>query len=252
MKKKSITLFSILLLFCVCVVGEIIAVDAADDVLDNLQIPSDGTSVVSNIALQDGISYEIVASGTYNTGGTPIINYQQDAMYTTQDNWATHTSGQNGLYIDCWTVGSKQWDAFNAEHIYRYTIVGNGSKISFRIHDTSFKDNSGSIYVQILGSPTVPQSPTPTSTAPASTSTSISETPPPSTWSTPNTPTNPDTTPTLPVDASNASPTPTSPTNTSTSTGHPELFGNTFVIVTTLIVTVAVASVLIFTLRKSK
>jgi len=247
MKKKNVTLFSIVFLLCVFIVDGFIAVDAADNVLDVLEIPSRGTSVTSTIALQDGVSYEIVVSGSYYTGGTPIINYAHDAMYATQDNWITHTNDQNGLYIDKWSEGSKQWGVYNSEHIYRYTIVGNGSKISFKIHDTSHSDNSGSLTVQILGSPITPQTPTPTPTS----TTSTPETTPESINPTPN---NTHTNPTPSDNTSITSPTSTSPqTNTTpTATKQPGPFENTFVIITTLIVTATATTILIFTLKKNK
>jgi|GEM_PF-6574220 len=247
MNKKSVILFSVLLLFCVFIIGEIIVVDATDDVLDVLEVSSSGTSVVSNIALQDEVSYEIVVSGVYYTGGTPIINYAHDAMYATQNNWVAHTNDQSGLYIDQWAVGSKQWGTYNADHIYRHTIVGNGSKISFRIYDTSYSDNRGSLNIQILGSPTTPQAPTPTPTSTTPDNTPTSTTP------TQNTPTSPSTSPTQPDDPSSTAPTPpTTQTNTTPiATEQTEPFGNTFVIVTALVVTVTVTTILIFTLRKT-
>ena len=244
MKKESFILISILLLFCVSIAGEITIVNATNDVLDVLEVSSNGTSIVSNIALQNEVNYEIVVSGVYYTGGNPIINNAHDAMYATQNNWATHTNEQSGLYIDQWTVGSKQWGAYNSEHIYRYTLIGNGSKISFRIHASSYNDNSGSLNIQILGSPTAP-TPTPTATPSESPSTN----PPASSGSTPNTPASSGNSPT---NTPSTSPIPTNGQSDNTQppkqTDPP--FRNTFVIVTFLIVTVVVATILMLILRK--
>jgi hypothetical protein len=243
MKKKSFILFSILFLFCISIVANgITGVNATNDVLDVLEISSQGTRVESNIALQNGVNYEIVVSGVYYTGGTPIINNAHDAMYATQDNWATHSNGQSGLYIDRWNVGSKQWGAYNSEHIYRYTIVGNGTKVSFRIHDTSsYSDNSGSLTVQILGSPTTPQSSTPSDTSDGASSGTSSK-------PTENTPDSTDTSPT----PSNNTPSISTPTSTNPTTETDSPFGNTFVITTAVIVTVIVVAVILLLTRSKK
>lgn len=149
----------------------------AESVLFTLEVPSDGSRVSSIIALQNGVSYQIVVSGIYYTG-TPIQNNQQDAMYASNDQWATHIAGQSGLYIDRWNVGSKQWGDYNSDHIYSYTLTGNGSQVNFWIYSSSYSSNMGSLTVQILGTPTAPQSPTPAPPTPTpTTSTTPNQTP---------------------------------------------------------------------------
>lgn len=148
------------------------AANTTNSVLETLQVPSDGSRVSSTIALQNGVNYEIVVSGIYYTG-TPIQNNQADAMYASHDQWVTHVTDQSGLYIDSWNLGSKQWGDYNSNHIYRYSLAGNGSQVNFWIYSSSYHDNSGSLTIQILGSIVAPQSPTPgptpTPTAPTQT-----------------------------------------------------------------------------------
>jgi hypothetical protein len=238
-KEKLILLSSILLLFCVAVticginsvkasnkdntgsltvqiLGPPLGSPTSKDVLDVIQVSSRGAIVKSIIALQDKVSYDIVVSGVYYTGGGSSKN-AHDAMYVTQNDWSTYTNDQNGLYIDRWVVGSKQWGAYNSEHIYRYTIVGNGTEVSFRIYDPDTPSNS---------SPDTPSN------------------------STDNSSDDSDTLPTFPANSPNTSQSPDTIPATEKSNG---LFENTFVIVTALIVTVIVVmGLLLFTRSKNK
>ncbi|MCL2642473.1 MAG: hypothetical protein FWD52_03025 [Candidatus Bathyarchaeota archaeon] len=251
-KEKFILLSIILLLFCVSItICDINSVKASNkdnsgsltvqilgspgtasqasgssvkEVLDVLEVPSHGAIVTSTIALQDKVSYEIVVSGVYYTGGTPIVNNAHDAMYATQNNWATHTNNQNGLYIDRWSIGSKQWGAYNPTHTYSCTIVGNGTQISFRIYGTDISTN----------------------TATDSSSNSSSD----STNSNDDLTNDPDTSPTSLANSPSTSPPPA--TTTPATEKSKGLFENTFVITTALIVTIIVAATLLLLTRSKK
>ena len=169
-KKSGILLITVILIIISFPVTITSAQTTNSQLLDNLQVPSNGSQVTSNIALQNGASYQIVVSGTYFTvAGDLTQNNQQDAMYRTNDKWATHNNSPDGLYIDRWSAGSKQWGAYSADHSYQYTLIGNGSKVSFWVSSSSYSGNSGSLTVQILGSPVAPSSITPTPTKPTGT-----------------------------------------------------------------------------------
>jgi hypothetical protein len=249
MKKISIILLITILSVSISIPFESVSTaSGTDSLLETLQIPSDGSKVSSTIALQNGASYKIIVSGIYSTA-SPVQSNQQDAMYASHDNWATHLTGQSGLYIDRWTLGSKQWGNYDPDHIYQYTLTGNGSKINFYINDPSYNDNAGSLTVQILGTPVAPQStPTPTSTASSAPTSSTSPTQ--SATSTPIG--SPTTQPTnSPSSTQNSSPSQTA-TLSPTQSSDP-LSGSTVTFVLAAIVTIIVVAALIFVLlRKQK
>jgi len=244
--KKTIFVFLIIILVINFSVPFIRVISAAnsDSVLFTLEVPADGSRVSSTIALQNGVSYQIVVSGVYYTG-TPIQNNQQDAMFASQDQWVTHVTGQSGLYIDRWNVGSKQWGNYNSDHIYRYSLIGNGSQVNFWIYSSSYSSNGGSLTVQILGSPTAPQSPTPAPPTPTpTTSTTFDQT---STTSPTTLPSNSPTS--SPNDFPTVSATQTANISPTQIGGFPSEYGVTIAIVVIAAIIVAILAVI---LKKQK
>jgi hypothetical protein len=248
MEKKNGALLIAFILIIVSLPFTITAGQTSNQLLDNLQIPSNGSSVLSNIALQNGVSYQIVVSGTYFTvSGDLTQNNQQDAMYRTSDKWATHNDSPEGLYIDRWSVGSKQWGTYSADHSYQYTLIGNGSKVSFRIYSSAYSGNSGSLTVQILGSPAAPSSITPTPTP--TTGTAVPTEPAtqnPSTSSTP-TATSPSATPSATSGSTNTPIITASPNQPSSNP-----IDGSISIVVALIVSVIVVAIVFLLLSKRK
>jgi len=259
MKKK--TRFILITLLTICLILPVSIVMAqSSQLLDNLQVPSDGSIVTSNIALQNGVSYTIVVSGSYFTlKGDLTQNNQQDAMYGTHDQWKTHDSTPNGLYIDQWAAGSKQWGAYSTDNRYQCTLIGNGSKVSLWIYSTTYSQNSGSLTVQILGSiaqgaptptPTIQVAPSPTPVTSASATQTVSTASP-----------SPDPSPSLniastPTDSNVVSPTPNAP-SPQAGTATPDqtkgsLFGGQLTIIAVLVISVVVLALVILFLRKKQ
>ncbi len=184
MKKIQYSLF-VLFLVTVAFSSIVSASSSTNSVLDTIQVSSDGSITSSTIALQNGVTYQIIASGIYFTS-TPTQDNQNDASYSSHDQWATHTNSVSGLYIDRWQLGSKQWGEYNSNHIYQCSMTGNGSKVNFWITDSNYNDNLGSLTVQISGPIVAPQTSTPTSSpAPTQSSTAPSTSPNSSPSSTP-------------------------------------------------------------------
>jgi hypothetical protein len=255
MEKKRIIFITLTLIIITMPVTITSGQTTSSQLLDNLQVSSNGSYVTSNIALQNGVSYQIVVSGTYFTvKGDLTQNNQQDAMYGTQDKWTTHYSTSDGLYIDRWSIGSKQWGAYNSDHNYQCSLVGNGSKVSFWVYSASYNGNSGSLTVQILGSPVPPSpsAPTPTPTSPTPTMT-VTQTP--STSIPAGTSPSPDSSPTT-TNSHNTSPS-LSPTNPPIVTASPNqnsgsLFEGPVTVVMALVVSAIVVSLVFLLLSKRK
>jgi hypothetical protein len=225
--------------------------------LDNIEVSSNGSHVSSNIALQNGVSYQIVVSGTYFTvSGDLTQNNQQDAMYETHDKWMTQDTALNGLYVDSWSIGSKQWGPYNSDHNYQCSLVGNGSKVSFWIYSSTYNGNSGSLSVQILGSPVAPPSPTPTQTSTTSPTPTISAAQTPSASPTPlSTSPQPSQSPTS-TNSHTTTPTPssTSPiiTNSPNQTSGLQIEGPVTIGIALIVSIIVVALVLYLLSKKNK
>ncbi|MGD6850489.1 MAG: hypothetical protein ACQCN6_00335 [Candidatus Bathyarchaeia archaeon] len=250
-KKSCIILFTLMLI--ITSIPVTVTSAQGSQLLDNLQVPSNGSHVTSNIALQNGVNYQIAVSGAYFTVEDDLTqSNQQDAMYGTHDKWTTHDSGSNGLYIDRWSVGSKQWGSYSSDHNYQCSLIGNGTKVSFYIYSSSYSGNDGSLTVQILGSPTAPSSPTPTTASPTPTGSTLT----PSTSPTPTGESPSPNTSSTPTNPPNTSATPSS-TNPQTTTASPDQtsglpFDGPVTVVLAVGLSVVVVALVILVLGKRK
>lgn len=101
----------------------------------------------SEIQFVEGLTYRIIASGTYKRSGS---NQQlNDAAYSTDDGWQTVKPyvDTNGLYMNNEKLPELP---YSPTHVYIWDIVGDGSTPFFKIMDTAYSDNSGSLSLTII------------------------------------------------------------------------------------------------------
>ncbi|MBN2404640.1 MAG: hypothetical protein JXE06_03580 [Coriobacteriia bacterium] len=114
----------------------------------------------SNITLDSGRDYRLVASGTYrfaNWGEYGIA----DAQFNYRD--AAHAPGgiagwyeQASARLQIWMDGAAvDWQppTYNPEHIYTLEVAGADSPVAFTISDDQYSDNSGYLTVDIYALP---------------------------------------------------------------------------------------------------
>jgi len=118
------------------------------------------TPTYSNIVLEEGKDYSLVASGTYrfaNWGEYGIA----DAAWNSR-RAANAPGGVAGWYqqatqrLQVWIGGAAvAWQPtdYNSEHIYTLDVIGKGGALMFTIVDDAYSDNSGFITVEIWGCP---------------------------------------------------------------------------------------------------
>lgn len=131
-----------------------IAPDAAI-LVDTITVPSDGTVKFSMSALEAGVHYTLVASGTF-IAVPPASDPHADAEYYNFDT-PTDIDTSNmldfGLSIDVTTVGNPKggsWGAYRPDHIYTQSYTGKGTKLKAVIFDCCYSDNMGSLTLQIF------------------------------------------------------------------------------------------------------
>jgi len=97
-------------------------------------------------ATQIGMSYLVCVEGTWFYSAS----YQRDAMYYTQNNWATHLSDVYG-YVQFEGEGLSDADdtTYSATHSYDYTRAGDGAVVSLRLWDSLYTDNTGSATITV-------------------------------------------------------------------------------------------------------
>ena len=124
-------------------------------VIETLTVPVNGTSVTSQTALTNGVTYHLRASGTF------VIQSPQgtlaDAEFWDFGNTAGPQEGVAG--VDCGmavddtsvdTNKTPKWGAYDASHTYEITWVGDGTTILAMLHDGNFTNNTGSLSLAIL------------------------------------------------------------------------------------------------------
>jgi len=131
--------------------------------VDTITVPSNGATVTSTAILESGISYELVASGTYtfvnwaNAGiADARCSLRIPGSYNTTGAiaWIDGATFPGGLqyYLQVWANGSNVvWGTGceTATHIYTASLTGAGTAASFKIWDNAYGDNSGSLTVEI-------------------------------------------------------------------------------------------------------
>ncbi len=137
--------------------------DMSDGVLDGMYhietvvVPATNTYDVSSVAtLLSGHDYKFKASGTANAGDS--IAFDADYSYRTgsSSTWTDSVSTYEYLgdtLLDL-TVnnGFVNWDddaTYNMDHVYWYDMAGADASVSFKIYDTYYPGNTGSLMVDI-------------------------------------------------------------------------------------------------------
>lgn len=79
-----------------------------------------------------------------------------DARYSfrtgSSTDWTDAVSTYEGYgvtLLDLLFNGTTPWGVYNSEHNYEYTVLGDGNKAAFRIHDVYYPNNTGSLSVDI-------------------------------------------------------------------------------------------------------
>jgi hypothetical protein len=145
---------------------------------DRLYVNSNNALGVNSVVLKNGGLYKFNVRGTWlDHCGPGGINSKNgvycDAMYTTQDNWATHNDAPTGTlygpYISLGSYDANQcemqvngqfldWGAYSATHQYSMAYTGAGSSVNFKIFDGNamtntllswYGDNWGTLQVDI-------------------------------------------------------------------------------------------------------
>ena len=129
------------------------------DTLDSVTIPVTRASssqwwsnpVQSNIVLQSGVHYELVASGDFFLGGPfgrADAEYAFNGTTNAYEINSTHPDHNNfGIGVN--DVGyptiemnhNPYWGAYNTAHVYMIDVVGAGQKLTFNFHDNYYDDN---------------------------------------------------------------------------------------------------------------
>lgn len=131
--------------------------------LETVVVPSDGSTVDSDNILKSGVNYILEASGTYIYWPAQLPDAgKADAKYSLRPE-GNNNPGPGPQWVsgddlaEPWTNFLEvlvdglavDWGLFNPEHIYRLLLEGTDSQIAFRIVDSYYGDNSGSLEVDI-------------------------------------------------------------------------------------------------------
>jgi hypothetical protein len=131
--------------------------------VDTVTVPSGGSTVPSNISLESGATYELVAGGTYRFAEWGEAGIA-DARCSFRIPGSFNNTGVNAwvdgavlpspvqYYLQLWVNGSPfTWGTScnTTGHTYTGTYIGTGTTINFKIVDNNYSDNSGFLTVQI-------------------------------------------------------------------------------------------------------
>lgn len=100
----------------------------------------------STAILEVGHTYEIEISGTFRIGRNPT-RHIADAEFFNLGSTPLAPIDTRGVGID--GVDVEFGPAFNPLHVYSTKIVGTGSTINLFFRDSAYRDNSGSLSVEI-------------------------------------------------------------------------------------------------------
>lgn len=129
--------------------------------LDSFDLPTDGSTVTSSVALASGTTYSIQVSGSFEIGCIGGGSCPADAEYYVPGSGPysgmafdyTGFSNSPGPGLDDVGVqinGAKpDWGPFQASHIYSLLFLGLDDKISLRYLDSAYTDNVGNLRVNI-------------------------------------------------------------------------------------------------------
>lgn len=128
--------------------------------VDTIQVGSLGAAISSNISLENGVEYQLKASGTYvyapswpDPEGTADakFNCRPTVGWVILDGLAYPKTNWLQVMFENDPAGSIiGWDGdFNEAHIYTKNLTGTGVPLRFQIYDDYYGDNSGSITIEI-------------------------------------------------------------------------------------------------------
>lgn len=125
--------------------------------LETVSVPANGTTVVSQSVLANGITYYLKASGTVTVdccAGQGDAEWFQFPGGSVASSCGTTPDVDAGIGVDDPVEDpskSPNWGAFNAAHVYVVSFVGKGATIALDYHDCFYHDNAGSLTVEIYG-----------------------------------------------------------------------------------------------------
>jgi hypothetical protein len=126
-------------------------------VIESLEVPVDGSSVISTSQLAEDVLYRLRASGTYVIND--FFDVEGDAEYFGFNTLLPIADKQltvdTGVAIDDDSVDlqkSPHWGSYRADHIYEIDFLGKGDSISVNLHDGNYSNNSGALTLEILAS----------------------------------------------------------------------------------------------------
>lgn len=121
-------------------------------VVDTLSVPVDGSTVLSTFVLESGVTYRLVASGTFVTN--PSSNWEGDAEFYDFSSPNDTVSGIDvGIAVDDPIMDlnrTPKWGAYQGNHVYEVSFVGKGATIAVSYHDGNHANNSGAMTLDIL------------------------------------------------------------------------------------------------------
>ncbi len=134
------------------------------NVIETIEVPCSGATVLSTTSLDIGVTYQLRAKGVCTIGFVRPYKDDVDAEYAfepsdptnlslTRDRCPGQSNIQLGIGIDDSKVdGAKtpSWGAYSPAHEYTIDFAGKGAPISLNFHDCVYSDNKGSMTVEIL------------------------------------------------------------------------------------------------------
>ena len=136
--------------------------------IETVTVVSDGASYSSSEILETGKTYRLDASGTYKYWPAQLPDAGiADAKYSLRpDGYCNNTGSAAWIsgddlficygvrYLELLLDGLPQpWGTFNKTHTYSIEYIGTGNTVCFKIPDTGYGDNSGSLLVDIIWIP---------------------------------------------------------------------------------------------------
>ena len=121
---------------------------------ESLYVPARGTAAQSATVMDPGVRYQIEALGHVSLGeSTTSKSIQADACFVFDAGWDTAwaksqlPAASGSLAIN--GVGMKPTGPYDSGHQYTQTIAGAGRAAEFKIQDSDYRDNNGSLLVRI-------------------------------------------------------------------------------------------------------
>jgi hypothetical protein len=116
---------------------------------ETVSVPTDGSSVTSNMVLTAGVNYQLRASGDFYIGiPTDGLADAEYGDFTDPKDVSTTSGVDYGISVN----GSRsiKWGAYSSDHVYTVDFTGTGTPLTFGYADDYYGDNSGGLYVEIL------------------------------------------------------------------------------------------------------